>query len=110
MGFRRIIKLLKSYITEHKQYIKLGQKRSATKSLSIISVIQWNVVGPHLSLLFIKDIFNLVIEGAMTLFADNITMVFSDKDINELNTKVNNSLSIFAKINWFLMSRSHHLY
>jgi hypothetical protein len=78
MGFRRIIKLLKSYITERKQYIKLGQKRSATKSLSIVSVIQGSVVGPHQSLLFINDIFNLVIKGAMTLFADNIMIVFSD--------------------------------
>ncbi len=28
----------------------------------------------------------------MTLFADDITIVFSDKDINKLNTKVNNAM------------------
>jgi hypothetical protein len=39
----------------------------------------------------------------MTLFADDITIIFSDKDINKLNTKFNNAmnelLSIVAKIN-----------
>jgi hypothetical protein len=93
MGFRRIIKLFKSYLTERKQYIKSGRKRNATKSLSSISVIQKSVVGRHLFLIFIDDIFNLVIKGIMMLFADDLTIVFSDKDINKLNTKVNNAMN-----------------
>ncbi len=93
VGFRRIIKLFKSYLTERKQYIKSGRKRNATKSLSSISVIQRSVVGRHLFLIFIDDIFNLVIKGIMMLFADDLTIVFSDKDINKLNTKVNNAMN-----------------
>jgi hypothetical protein len=97
MGFRRIINLLKWYLTERKQHIKSGQKRSAIKSLFIVSEIQERVVGLHLSHIFINVIFNLFIEGAMTLFADNITIVFSDKDINELNTKFNNAMNELFK-------------
>ena len=96
-GLKNIVELLSSYMLNRKQCVKIRTKLSDELSFENYSVIQGSNLGPILFIFFINDIFELQIPGEMFLFADNITLVFKDKNIHKLNDKVNESMIIISE-------------
>lgn len=78
------VEFIDSYLKNRKQFTKLGNKISSEKELHKLSVVKGS-----LFILFINDIFKILIKGEMFLFADDITLIIKDKSIEKLNDSLN---------------------
>ena len=77
IGLRGIIlKMLKSYLMERTQVVKIKGVYSSPKTIGI-GVPQGSILGPLFFILYINDIINLNIEGQFLLYADD-TAIFSN--------------------------------
>lgn len=69
--------LLKDYLTDRKQKVKIGQSISDTANV-LYGVPQGSVLGPTLFLVYINDLCNLKVEsGRVFSYADDTALVFS---------------------------------
>ena len=92
------LSLLKSYLSNRKQCVKIGNKTS--KFLDIFKgVPQGSILGPMLFNIFINDIFQFVSKCNLYNYADDNTLSYADHKIeNVKDTLEKESLSL---INWF---------
>ena len=75
--------LMKSYLTNRKQFVALDGCRSEMRVIDI-GVPQGSVLGPLLFLIYINDLPRSVNRLNSILFADDTTLHFSHNNINSL--------------------------
>ena len=79
----KILDLLKSYLSDRKQYVHIGNSKSQMRSVSC-GVPQGSVLGPLLFLLFINDLPACCPLGKVRIFADDIIIFFHTDNIAEM--------------------------
>ncbi len=96
------INLIKSYLTDRKQFVSLYGKKSTLLSLDI-GVIQGSVIGPLLFSMYINDITKIGLNCETILYADDTTFIFSHKNLAELEKIVNENMIILTE--WLLENK-----
>ena len=92
------LKLLKSYLENRRQCIKIGNNYSEWDTL-IKGVPQGSILAPVLFNVFINDIFHFVQDSTIYNYADDNTLSYSDTNINTVvKTLENDSINL---IDWF---------
>ena len=87
-GFRgRALELMKSYLTNRFQYTKIGNSKSKLLPIEC-GVPQGLSPGPLLFILYINDL-PLASKFSATLYADDTYLALSDKNLTQLETRVN---------------------
>ena len=81
------LELLKSYLTNRKQYTLVNGVSSQQMAIDI-GVPQGSVLGPLLFLLYINDL-PLASKSIIKMFADDTCLVFSSSNLNELQIMIN---------------------
>lgn len=74
----KLRKLLKSYLKRRKQFVSINLEKSPMKYAKI-GVQQGSVLGPLLFNIMINDIFDLDLNGDLSLYADDMTLIISQK-------------------------------
>ena len=94
--------LVKSYLSNRQQYIKMNDKVS-TQQLLNSSVPQGSIVGPLFFLFFINDLISGTTNCEIQLFADDAIVSSSNLNFNTLSEDVNSDLQIVSR--WMLSNR-----
>ena len=77
-------KLVKSYLSERKQYVFCNGTVSETLPVSV-GVPHGSVLGPLLFLIYVNDMSNVLTEGASVIqYADDTTLYYSTSSVNEM--------------------------
>ena len=90
--------LLKSYLSDRKQRIKLNNIVSSWSEIKK-GVPQGSILGPLLFKIFINFIFYFIEHGTLYNYADDNTVYFSSPDFNKLIQVLQKERSTI--INWF---------
>ena len=90
--------LLKSYLTNRKQYVKIGNCKSELEQINC-GVPQGSVLGPLLFLIYINDLHKACTMGNLRIFADDTTLFFKCNNKDDITTK---GTQIMTQLNeWF---------
>ena len=86
-GFRgHTNKFIKSYLTDRKQFTVVNGIESSIKPIET-GVPQGSVLGPLFFLIYINDITNCIQDDKVTLFADDTSILYQDKNLIALKQK-----------------------
>ena len=86
-------KLIKSYLSERKQYVFCNDTVSETLPVSV-GVPQGSVLGPLLFLVYVNDMSTVLTEGASVIqYADDTTLYCSKSNVNETCRILSTNLS-----------------
>ena len=85
-----------SYITNRKQYVKIGNTESSLKTITC-GIPQGSTLGPLLFLLYVNDLPNSSKKLTFRLFADDANIFYSSKNPEELERVVNEELNNVLK-------------
>ena len=85
-----------SYITNRKQYVKVGNTESSLKTITC-GVPQGYTLGPLLFLLHINDLPRSSKKLTFRIFADDTNMFYSSKDPEQLQSVINEELGKVLK-------------
>ena len=91
-----------SYLSNRHQYVNYNNTSSDMKLITC-GVPQGSILGPLLFLLYINDIASVSTILFSILFADDTTLFYSSKNLQELSDVVNNELS--KMIEWLNANR-----
>jgi hypothetical protein len=100
--YNGVLKLFKSYLSKRYQYVVSKNVKSSIKNLSI-GVPLGSILGSLLFSRYIDDITRRFINGIFVLYADDIYIIFKHKNINQLNTLINNDLKVIME--WFIQNK-----
>ncbi|MCU7801407.1 MAG: reverse transcriptase family protein, partial [gamma proteobacterium symbiont of Lucinoma myriamae] len=96
------VSLLKSYLSNRKQQIKISNIVSSWSEIRK-GVPQGSILGPLLFNVFINDIFYFIKKGTLYNYADDNTLSFSSPNLNILIDTLQNESEIL--IEWFRINR-----
>ena len=85
-----------SYITNRKQYVKIGNVESSLKTITC-GVPQGSTLGPLLFLLYINDLPRSSKKLTFRIFADDTNMFYSTRDPEQLQSIINEELGKVLK-------------
>ena len=94
----KTLDLLKSYLTDRKQYVHIGNSKSQIRSVSC-GVPQGSVLGPLLFLLFINDLPACCPLGKVRIFADDTSIFFHSDNIEDIILLARNIMTQLSS--WF---------
>ena len=96
-----VLQLLRSYLTDRKQFVNCGDLKSEIMSV-LCGVPQGSVPGPLLFILYINDIFDCTLFDCV-LFADDAALIISANNLKRL-TKL---LKIQSKVffDWLVLNK-----
>ena len=96
IGFRGTFhKLIKSYLTNRKQFVSINNCNSNIKDVSY-GVPQGTVLGPILFCIYVNDLFKLPIDAEIISYADDTVIFFKDITWESLKVKVERNLKTIA--------------
>lgn len=99
IGIRgNVLNLLKSYLSDRVQYVKIGQSISSPMKVRY-GVPQGTVLGPVLFIIYLNNLLNLPSTGEMVSFADDTAILYSAETWDELKVKAEADLENIK--NWF---------
>ena len=93
-----VYNLLKSYLTERKQFVYINGSCSTTKTIQF-GVPQGSNLGPLLFSIYINDIFN-IFEFSPVLYADDTCLCIKASKEKDLETLMNREIEIANR--WML--------
>ena len=96
------LKLLKSYLSNRKQFVKIGKFKSELRQISC-GVPQGSVLGPLLFILYINDLHKACSLGNTRIFADDTNIFFKCKNTDEITSKGNEIMLHLNK--WFIANK-----
>ena len=88
--------LMKSYLTDRKQFVSINGFDSDTKSINC-GVPQGSSLGPLLFLIYINDFRNSLIKSECGHFADDNFTMFSSKKLKTIESVMNHELKLASK-------------
>ena len=94
----KTLDLLKSYLSDRKQYVHIGNSKSQIRSVSC-GVPQGSVLGPLLFLLFINDLPACCPLGKVRIFADDTSIFFHSDNIEDIILTARNIMTQLSS--WF---------
>ena len=101
------ISWIKSYLTNRIFYISIDKDLSNPGTISC-GVPQGSILGPLLFLIYINDLPGVIDKCDVRLYADDTALMFSDKNINNINKILNEEFSELC--DWFVYNKlSIHL-
>ena len=95
------LNLLKSYLTNRKQFVKSGEIESCLLDV-LCGVPQGSVLGPLLFILYISDIVNCG-KFECFLFADDAGLLLADKQIKTLKKTINTEVKLLHE--WLIVNK-----
>ena len=102
-GFRgHVNNFLRSYLSQRQQYTQINNCNSTLSNITY-GVPQGSILGPLLFTLFINDIGQAMSNCKTNLFADDTSMLYKHKDINNLVRTCENSLKDICR--WFKLNK-----
>ena len=93
---------IKSYLMNRSQCVRVNGSCSEFENVSI-GIPQGSILGPFLFLLFINDLPSSTNNCSIGLFADDITLYTSGKDIDQLSLVLQEELN--CVLDWFSANR-----
>ena len=103
LGFKGVShSWFKGYLTNRYQYVELAGIQSCMCKLTT-GVPQGSILGPLLFLLYVDDLTRISTILKFTLFADDTTVLYSDRSLKYSLAAAENELSIV--IQWFIDNR-----
>ena len=94
--------LLKSYLTDRKQYVSINGTDSETKNVTC-GVPQGSSLGPLLFLLYINDFFLCLSQTSCGHFADDTFIIYNSKKPKTIETVINTELKEVIK--WLRLNK-----
>lgn len=88
--------IIRSYLSERKQFVSVGMSKSQMKSTRI-GVPQGSNIGPLLFLLYVNDLCRLQLKGVPRLFADDTALFYPQSNIESIVRNMNSDLEILSR-------------
>lgn len=87
----KALHLLKSYHNNRKQFVKIGDQIGTEHNIAI-GVAQGSILSTTEFAIFINDIFKLSLLGEMQLYADDIVLMYTNKNVVDLKSNMESDL------------------
>ena len=91
-------KLISSYLTQRKQYVKIRTKTSSEKVVEY-GIPQGTVLGPLLFTIYLNNLLTMKTSGMIISFADDTAIYYKDQTWVDLKNNVENDMKLI--IDWF---------